>query len=150
MDGSSGYNNAPPYRASPGGRDPGNGDFDDLQEYPGPDGAPNPSKSRAAVLGEFGGAELLVLGHIWSSNHTAYGMQSCKNNLKSTLVGFQDNFLPLIRDQGLSAAVYTQLTDVEHEMKGVVTYDRKVKKNGFNCVRSIRNYWRIEHLTCIK
>ena len=39
---------------------------------------------------------------------------------------------PLIQGKGLSVAIYTQVTDVEHEVDGVLTYDRKVRKIDFN------------------
>ena len=130
VDGNSGYNNAPPYRPPPG--DPGNGDFDDLHEYPGPGDPPQPSQTRAAALGEFGGIGLLSTGHMWPGNHSAYEMQPSIDALTTRFVELQEALVPLIQDRGLGAAVYTQLSDVEHEVNGVLTYDRAVRKMDFS------------------
>ncbi|KAK4494466.1 hypothetical protein PRZ48_014764 [Zasmidium cellare] len=130
VNGNSGYNNAPGYRPAPG--DPGNGDFDDRHNYPGPGDVPEPSATRAAALGEFGGVGLMIEGHMWPGvNHTAYEMQPSVQALTSRFVELQNDLDPFIQERGLGAAVYTQLSDVEHEVNGVLTYDRKVRKIDF-------------------
>ena len=80
------------------------------------------------VLGEYGGLGLPIEGHTWQTKDN-WGYQSFKNKeeLKERyegLVTSLDNLIPL----GLSAAVYTQTTDVEIETNGLMTYDRKVIK----------------------
>lgn len=126
VDANSGYNNAPSYRPAPG--DPGNGDFADMHIYVGPGEPPQPSATRAAALGEYGGVGLLVSGHMWPGKHKAYEMQPTVEDLTKRFEHVQSDLLPLIEDKGLSAAVYTQLTDVEEEVNGIVTYDRKFEK----------------------
>jgi hypothetical protein len=126
VDGNTGYNNAPNYRPAPG--DPGNGDFADLHIYVGPGNPPQPSATRAAALGEYGGVGLVVPGHMWPGKHKAYEMQPTVEDLTKRFEQVQSNLLPLIEDKGLSAAVYTQLTDVEEEVNGITTYDRKFEK----------------------
>jgi len=126
VDANSGYNNAPSYRPAPG--DPGNGDFADMHIYVGPGDPPQPSATRAAALGEYGGVGLLIPGHMWPGNHHAYEMQPTVEDLTKRFEKVQSNLLPLIEDKGLGAAVYTQLTDVEEEVNGIMTYDRKFKK----------------------
>lgn len=135
VNGNSGYNNAPGYRPAPG--DPGNGDFDDLHIYIGPGGAAEPSDTRAAALGEYGGVGLLVDGSMWPGvDHNAYEMQPSVDALTTRFVEMQADLKKLVQETGLGAAVYTQLTDVEHEVNGFLTYDRKVRKVNFDTVKT--------------
>ncbi|CAL1519779.1 sugar-binding domain-containing protein [Chitinophaga sp. MM2321] len=102
----------------------------DLHNYPEP-AMPDPAvfgDKRAIVLGEFGGLGLPVEGHVWQQKNN-WGYQSFKNanDLFNRYAGFMDRLESLIK-QGLSAAVYTQTTDVEVEINGLMTYDRKVQK----------------------
>ncbi len=80
------------------------------------------------ALGEFGGLGLPVEGHTWQTKDN-WGYQSFKNvdELKKRYSGMVDDLTRLI-PMGLSAAVYTQTTDVEVETNGLMTYDRKVIK----------------------
>jgi beta-galactosidase/beta-glucuronidase len=102
----------------------------DLHNYPEP-AMPDPAvygDKRAIVLGEFGGLGLPVNDHVWQQKDN-WGYQSFKNaeDLFKRYSGFTDRLEALIK-QGLSAAVYTQTTDVEVETNGLMTYDRKVQK----------------------
>jgi beta-galactosidase/beta-glucuronidase len=106
------------------------GDMHDLHNYPDPI-IHRPEvfgRDRAVVLGEFGGLGLPVEGHTWT-DRANWGYQSFGN--REELFGryrqLVDKLLPLI-PKGLSAAVYTQTTDVETEVNGLMTYDRKVIK----------------------
>lgn len=134
VDANSGYNNAPNYRPAPG--DPGNGDFGDMHIYVGPGNPLQPSATRAAALGEYGGIGLLVPGHMWPGKHNAYEMQPTVDALAKRFEQVQSNLVLLIEDKGLGAAVYTQLTDVEREVNGIMTYDRKFEKMDFRRVRA--------------
>ncbi len=80
------------------------------------------------VLGEFGGLGLPIEGHTWQ-NKDNWGYQSFKSQeeLVEKYASFVDKLETLIQ-RGLSAAVYTQTTDVEIETNGLITYDRKVVK----------------------
>ncbi len=102
----------------------------DMHNYPEPV-MPDPGiygKDRIVVLGEYGGLGLPLEGHTWQGKDN-WGYQSftSKEELLSKYISFIDRFEPLI-SQGLSAAVYTQTTDVEIETNGLMTYDRKVIK----------------------
>jgi beta-galactosidase/beta-glucuronidase len=81
------------------------------------------------VLGEYGGLGLPVSGHVWQEKDN-WGYQSFKtaDELFAKYTVYIDTLNNLI-DKGLSAAVYTQTTDVEVEINGLMTYDRKVIKN---------------------
>ena len=110
-----------------GWTDRGIGDVHDIHSYPGP-AAPPTEESRAAVLGEFGGLGLPVKGHTWQDEKN-WGYRSYKTleELTDAYLALIDNLRSLIND-GLSAAVYTQTTDVEIEVNGLMTYDRAVIK----------------------
>lgn len=106
------------------------GDIVDLHNYPDP-AMPRPDifgKDKAVVLGEYGGLGLPVEGHTWIINRV-WGYQTFKTSdeLFKRFTGLNERLAQLIKE-GLSAAVYTQTTDVEGEVNGFMTYDRKVMK----------------------
>ena len=80
------------------------------------------------VLGEYGGLGLPIEGHTWQ-NKDNWGYQSFKDKdaLRERYSKLIQDLKPLI-PMGLSAAIYTQTTDVEVETNGLMTYDRKVSK----------------------
>jgi hypothetical protein len=110
-----------------GWTDRGIGDVNDIHSYPGPD-IPELEENRAAVLGEFGGLGLPVEGHTWQDKDN-WGYRNYKDSKALT-----DAYLKLmtkleiLKEKGLSAAVYTQTTDVEAEVNGLLSYDRAVIK----------------------
>jgi beta-galactosidase/beta-glucuronidase len=110
-----------------GWTDKGAGDVHDIHAYPGPE-MPDVEEQRAVVLGEFGGLGLPVAGHTWQEEKN-WGYRSCKNSqeLMAAYEELLNRLRPLVA-KGLSAAVYTQITDVESEVNGLMTYDRKVIK----------------------
>ncbi|MFD2148213.1 glycoside hydrolase family 2 TIM barrel-domain containing protein [Mucilaginibacter antarcticus] len=126
VNGNSGFNNNPGYQKAEG--DPMNGDYVDTHIYVGPDGASRPDKNRAASLGEFGGVGLFVRGHMWPTRNDAYDYEPTKARLTDRYVLLIDQVEQLMKYRGLSVAIYTQTTDVEHEVNGVLTYDRAVEK----------------------
>ena len=99
----------------------------DLHNYPEPL-MPDPAtygKTKVLVLGEFGGLGLPVENHTWQEKNN-WGYQSFKN--KDELFKRYSELMsqiPNLIEKGLSAAVYTQTTDVEIETNGLMTYDRK-------------------------
>ena len=85
--------------------------------------------SRPLVLSEFGGCCLAVEGHRFHPGR-AYGYSAARNReaLARAVLGlYEKRVLPAVK-KGLCAAIYTQLSDVEDEINGLVTYDRKVVK----------------------
>ncbi len=111
-----------------GWNDRGVGSVNDMHKYPGP-GSPAPEENRAVVLGEFGGLGLPVSGHTWQAEKN-WGYRSFTNEvaLTSAYLDLVKKLFPLIGEKGLSAAVYTQTTDVEVEVNGLMTYDREKVK----------------------
>ena len=111
-----------------GGNDFPVGDVIDVHRYPGPF-APVPTEQRAAVLGEFGGLGLPLEGHTWQGKENwGYRSFTDQKSLTAAYVDLFEQLHPMIASPGLSAAVYTQTTDVETEVNGLMTYDRKVMK----------------------
>ena len=113
-----------------GGNFFGSGHILDIHNYPDPQ-MPSPEifgEKQILVLGEFGGLGLPVEGHTWQEKDN-WGYQSFKNSdeLLKRYTGLINDLTPLI-PLGLSAAIYTQTTDVEVEINGLMTYDRKVMK----------------------
>lgn len=106
------------------------GDVLDDHTYVGPGSpAPGPGDARIAAVGEFGGLGLRVPGHTWSGGGGfAYEMQPDGAALTDRYVGLLERVRTLRGRCGLSAAFYTQLTDVEDELNGLLTYDRQVVK----------------------
>ena len=137
VNGMSGFNYAPGYRKAYG--DPGNGDFVDMHHYGRiePGAMPRPTDTRAASLGEFGGKGLFVRGHMWPVRNDAYEMMLNKDHLTDTYVMMATELEQMINYFGLSTAIYTQTTDVEHEINGLVTYDRQVEKMDLDKVMQI-------------
>jgi len=107
-----------------GWTDHGVGDAIDMHQYPGPNMLPV-MENRLSVLGEFGGIGLAVEGHTWATGNN-WGYVSDKTTDESFA-----RYTSLIRalarlaSRGLAASVYTQTSDVEIEINGLVTYDRK-------------------------
>lgn len=110
-----------------GWEDRGQGDMIDMHNYPGPGMFPVEAK-RASVLGEFGGLGLALPGHLWQEDEN-WGYRSY-DNADILLERYAQTIgdLRLLIGQGLAAAVYTQTTDVEGEVNGLLTYDRRVLK----------------------
>lgn len=106
-----------------GWTDRGVGDVHDVHSYPGPATAPL-EEHRAGVLGEFGGLGLPIAGHTWQQEKN-WGYRSYKTpeDLTAAYLALIEKLGPLVSD-GLAAAVYTQTTDVEIEVNGLMTYDR--------------------------
>lgn len=89
---------------------------------------PELEERRAVMLGEFGGLGLPLPGHTWQDEKN-WGYRSFPNKeeLTAAYVALLGRLRPLV-DRGLAAAVYTQTTDVEIEVNGLMTYDRAVVK----------------------
>lgn len=112
------------------------GDMLDLHNYPGPDMYLYDAQ-RATVLGEYGGIGLALEGYLWRTDKN-WGYVQFKNSEETTdeYVKYGEQLYKMIK-AGFSAAVYTQTTDVEGEINGLMTYDRKVIKLDEKRVREI-------------
>ena len=111
------------------------GDIVDAHNYPQPEFPFDASRDvrfddYIKVIGEFGGHGYPVMGHLWDANRRNWGYGDLpqdeaeyKQRYSATL-----NRLNELRNQGIAAGVYTQTTDVEGEINGLMSYDRKVSK----------------------
>ncbi|TFG13508.1 MAG: beta-galactosidase [Promethearchaeota archaeon] len=118
--------------------DHGVGDICDHHYYPWPK-MPEITKigDRAAVIGEFGGLGLEVKSHMWKrSSKFVYRNYDDPNRMLKKYGQLISTLRKLIKE-GLVAAIYTQITDVEGEVNGLLTYDRKVIKMNENQLKEL-------------
>jgi hypothetical protein len=121
------YDPTRPVNEASGWTDNGSSTVSDMHSYPGPGMRPVEAK-RVVVLGEFGGLGMPVAGHTWQAEKNwGYVTYKTAEQLTDAYVDLLTRMRPLI-GQGLSAAVYTQTSDVEIEVNGLMTYDREVNK----------------------
>jgi len=112
-----------------GWADRGTGDIHDIHNYPEPR-CPEAEADRAIVLGEFGGLGLPVEDHTWEERNWGYENMDDISALLQKYNDFYKTVYSMVEEKGLSASVYTQITDVETETNGLLSYDRKVDKMG--------------------
>ncbi len=133
-----------------GWTDRGTGDLYDIHSYPGP-AMPSPEKVRAVVLGEFGGLGQPIKGHLWW-NKRNWGYRTYEERAK--LWAHYDELyrkLARLHGAGLAAAIYTQTTDVEGEVNGLLTYDRAIVKYDVDHLAAIhRKFYRSPPIIEIK
>ncbi|MEU8471202.1 PA14 domain-containing protein [Streptomyces sp. NPDC029006] len=107
------------------GADGGTGDIMDEHGYPSPALPPHPDGRRALVSGEYGGLGLAVPGHAWPVQQSYVDVDPGR---------YTDDYLARLAEvhalacKGGNGAVYTQISDVEGELNGLMTYDRRVVK----------------------
>ncbi|GAB3997364.1 glycoside hydrolase family 2 TIM barrel-domain containing protein [Spirosoma daeguense] len=113
-----------------GWNDRNSGDFFDIHTY---EEEPRPAAAksdRVIVIGEFGGIGWPVQGHLWNPEMRNWGYQTYQS-AEDVLKAYQKKYAKIVeyyQKNALSAAVYTQTTDVEGEVNGLLTYDREVIK----------------------
>ena len=117
------------YDHASGWQDKGGGDFCSKHIYFRKARMKN-DKKRILALTEFGGYSLQVKGHVFSDKKFGYKFFKTNNDLQNAYLKLYENeIIPLIKNQGLCATVYTELTDVEDEVNGILTFDRELKLN---------------------
>ncbi|WP_224372641.1 LamG-like jellyroll fold domain-containing protein [Hyalangium versicolor] len=117
--------------------DSGKGDIIDHHDY-GNNSPPFPDATRAAMDGEHGGFTLRSPGHLWPGAPTViYSGVADKDALTTKYVENTQTFYLAAAGAEMSGSVYTQVTDVENELNGFYTYDRRVLKVNLAPVREI-------------
>ncbi|MDE7407441.1 MAG: beta-galactosidase [Muribaculaceae bacterium] len=112
------------------------GDMIDLHNYPGP-AMYLSDPDRVNVLGEYGGIGYVVEDHLWVPDRNwGYVKFQSPKEVTDCYVKYGEELLDFV-PKGFSAAVYTQTTDVEIEVNGLMTYDRKVMKVEPERIRAI-------------
>ncbi|KAA5825153.1 glycoside hydrolase family 2 [Algibacter amylolyticus] len=108
------------------------GDIVDEHKYPNPD---FPSEmplfdNYIKVVGEFGGHGWAVKNHLWDKEKRNWGYGGLPKTKEEYIQRYKESskILGELREKGISGGVYTQTTDVEGEINGLITYDRKVMK----------------------
>jgi hypothetical protein len=133
-----------------GWTDHGVGDLFDVHDYTFYPSIPLPESAggRALVLGEAGGHNITIPDHTWYTDVEPSEKMDFVNDINRVTYptpekmidgyGFWLRSLPMLKDyHGLNAAVYTQITDVEHELNGFMTYDRIVPKFDIDKMRAM-------------
>lgn len=113
------------------------GDILDVHCYPSPPVTHVYDAKRANVLGEYGGIGMVVNGHIWAPDRE-FSYINCKTpaELTDRYIDYA-NYLDHLAKEWFVGAVYTQTTDVEIEVNGLMTYDRKVIKIDEDRIREV-------------
>lgn len=122
-----------------GWHDQGAGDFNSMHKYVVPV-LPRKNDGRIFALTEFGGYSRIVSDHTWDETKSfGYMMYKTKDSLSKAYKNLHERqIIPLI-DKGLSATVYTQVSDVENEVNGILTYDREHIKIDEDIIIDINN-----------
>lgn len=122
--------------ASGGNHFKGVGDILDLHKYPAPEMYLT-DPDRVEVMGEYGGLGLPLKGHVWQdSDNWGYVQYKDSKEVTDRYVEISQGLLEMVK-KGAAAGVYTQTTDCEIEVNGLMTYDRKVIKIDEARVREI-------------
>ena len=99
------------------------GNFLDIHSYPNPNQSLK-EESLITVIGEYGGLGLDISGHTWKEDNWGYVVLKSKEEITERYEEYINDLIKLI-DTGVSGAIYTQTTDVESEINGLITYDRE-------------------------
>ena len=120
-----------------GWHDQGAGDLRSLHVYFRTVRAPRRRDDRVLAITEYGGYSVDVPDHTWGQRSFGYRRFATQDELEVALVRLHDREIVPAIGQGVAATVYTQLTDVEDEVNGLVTYDRRVVKVDVTAIRSM-------------
>ena len=130
-----------------GWHDQGGGDLNSFHIYFTPFFFPKRDKddTRVIALTEFGGYSMQTPGHVFNENKFfGYRKYYDKQKLTDAVAAlYLDRLLPLIHKKGLSALVYTEVSDVEDETNGLLTYDREVIKIDPAVMRQINSQMKL-------
>lgn len=117
------------------------GDIADEHRYPHPTFPLHDSRydDYVKVVGEFGGHGLVVEGHIWDPERGGWGYGGAAPTREELKQRYEESIrrLAMLKRQGVAAGVYTQTTDVEIELNGLMTYDRTVHKLDAKTLRQL-------------
>jgi beta-galactosidase/beta-glucuronidase len=132
------YDPTRPVDAASGWFDQGSGDCRSLHVYFKKLPRNRPEMKRAVVLSEFGGYSLRLDGHLWNpAAEVGYRKYRSRAELTEAYLALLEKELKPWIEGGLSAAVYTQTTDVEIEINGYLSYEREVEKLDFERLREM-------------
>lgn len=107
--------------------DTGSGQIRDHHVYNQEADFPGTETDRPVVYGEYGGLKLVVDGHVARDDGWGYSTAATVDEFDTAYAALSNTIAALV-DRGLAGAIYTQTTDVESEINGLLTYDRAVVK----------------------
>jgi len=113
------------------------GHVKDVHSYPQP--AYPASTTKALACGEYGSVGLTLTDHLWAAPGISFILTKDGTELLSIYKDYADKLAQFKAENGLSAAVFTQITDVEREVNGIYTYDRVVCKVDEQKLREIND-----------
>lgn len=121
-----------------GWHDQGIGDIKSVHIYFRKLRMPKRINGRTVVISEYGGYSLHEKGHVWREDKEfGYKRFKTRKELQTAYIALIDQQLKPLVGKGVSAAVYTQLTDVETEINGLITYDREIIKLDMNVLNQL-------------
>ena len=101
---------------------------------------PKRINGRTVVISEYGGYSLLEKDHVWCEDKEfGYKKFKTREELQAAYVALINEQLKPLVQKGVSAAVYTQLTDVETEINGLITYDREIVKMDMDVLNELNS-----------
>lgn len=112
----------------------GSGDIADSHTYPAPNAVPG-KLNQAIVSGEYGATKYPIAGHLWGKNNIVE--VTTESEYVRRYESYANKLSLLKAEKGLSGAVYTQITDVETELNGILTYDRAAFKTDPKKLRTL-------------
>ncbi len=112
----------------------GAGDVQDTHNYPDPKCSTSPTQ--AVACGEFGGVWLGVEGHTWNPSPNDSALGQVAGTVTPQFISLADEITNLMVSNGMSAAVYTEISDVEIELAGLQTFDRSILKPNLRQIQS--------------
>ena len=120
-----------------GWHDQGGGDLHSLHVYLRAFRVPRKQDRRVLALTEYGGYSIRTPGHDFNDREFGYRRHRSTEELERAFVKLHEKQIIPAIPRGLAATVYTQLSDVEDELNGLITYDRRVQKLSDAAVRSV-------------
>jgi len=119
--------------------DQGIGDFESIHNYFHPLRVTH--QSRPVIFSEFGGYACYIADHSYSWQIYGYRIYLSKEDFDEAYQKLYQEEITKLKSRGLSAVVYTQLSDVEDEVNGLLTYDRKIcKVKALNIITSLHKF----------
>ena len=115
------------------------GDIRDIHDYADSPALPAQETRRALVLGEYGGIGWPIDGHLWEPSVRNWGYQTyhTADEVEAAYRRKTAAVVAMTRRSGVCGAIYTQTTDVEGEVNGLLTYDRRIEKLSRAWLRSV-------------
>ncbi len=123
-----------------GWHDQGVGDIASVHKYIFKVTKPKSCKGRAFAVTEYGGYSSCVKGHEWDEKGSfGYKMFEDKESLSKAYLELHEKQIFPLMNKGLCATIYTQLSDVEIEVNGILTYDRKICKIDEEIIKEVNS-----------